>query len=355
MRIGFLVKDIDANGGVERVVSTLANYFVKEYKYKIKIISEGCNEKESIYKLNDDIEVEYLNYKFKKGNSFYLCLNELLFLRKKLSKEDIDVIITTTTFHNLYFAIMKPFLKYKVIASHHEEFSYDTEKWNKLKKIFYKNLDAVITLTNSDYEKYKEFNHNAYVIPNPLPYERQYLYNENNKKIVTVGRLSIEKSIDYSIRAFSKLVNKYSEWSLEIVGDGPDKERLLNIIGELNLNEKVSISGFCNNIIDKYKMAGFLILTSQKEGFGCVLIESNAVGVPVISFDNIGPKEIIKDGFNGYLVEKNDEDKLALCMEKLIKDVENRNMMSKNSYELADKYSVKKICDKWNEIIRSKR
>ena len=159
-------------------------------------------------------------------------------------------------------------------------------------------MDAVILLTQSDLNIYKKYNKDCYVIPNAIPFKSKYMYDINSKKIIMVSRLSIEKSIDYSIRAFSKLANKYPDWSMEIVGDGADKERLLSLINELNLNDRIKITGFCSNVIEKYKTAAFTVLTSQKEGFGCVLIESNAVGVPVISFDNIGPKEIIKNGFN---------------------------------------------------------
>jgi GalNAc-alpha-(1->4)-GalNAc-alpha-(1->3)-diNAcBac-PP-undecaprenol alpha-1,4-N-acetyl-D-galactosaminyltransferase len=352
VRLAFLVNDINANGGVERVVITLANYFVREYKYKVIIISRGEKDNNSIYEVDNNIDITYLNYKHKKGNSFYICLDELLFLRKRLINMDIDVLITTTTFHNLYFSIMKPFLKFKVIASHHEEFSSDTDKWNRLKKIFYKNLDGIVTLTSPDYEIYKKYNSNSYTIPNPLPYKRQYLYDKSSKKIITVGRLSIEKSIDYSIRAFSKLADKYPEWKLEIVGDGSDKERLLELITKLNLESRVKITGFCSNIIDKYKEAAFSVLTSQKEGFGCVLIESNAIGVPVISFDNVGPKEIVENNINGFLVEKNNENQLIEVMDKMMSDNKLRENLSKGAYEQARKYSINKICSKWNRILK---
>lgn len=116
----------------------------------------------------------------------------------------------------------------------------------------------------------------------------------------------------YYIRAFLKLVYKYPEWKLQIVGDGPDKERLLELINQLNLGDKVEITEFCRNIIEKYREAEFSILTSQKEGFGCILIESNAIGIPVISFDNVGSKEIIENNINGFLVEKNNDNDISV-------------------------------------------
>lgn len=353
MKIAFLVNDINSNGGIERVVITLANKLSEKYKYKVEIISLKKSKYKSIYSTNGNIDIDYLNYEMKKGNSIHICFDEFNFIRKKICKKKIDILISTTTFHNIYLAILKPLLKFKVIATHHEEYSSDTEKWNKLKKIFYKNLDAVILLTQSDFNIYKRYNKNCYVIPNAIPFKSKYMYDVNSKKIITVSRLSIEKSIDYSIRAFSKLANKYLDWSMEIVGDGADKERLLSLINELSLNDRIKITGFCSNVIEKYKTAAFTVLTSQKEGFGCVLIESNAVGVPVISFDNVGPKEIIKNGFNGFLVEKNNKKQLEEVMECMIANDKLRAELSKNSYIESKKYSLDSSCNTWKGIIES--
>lgn len=83
-----------------------------------------------------------------------------------------------------------------------------------------------------------------------------------------------------------------------------------------------------------------------------MLIESNAIGVPVISFDNVGPKEIIEDNINGFLVEKNNENKLIELMDKMMSDNNLRERLSKGAYEQASKYSINKICSKWNRILK---
>lgn len=350
--IAFLVRDITANGGVERVVITLVNNLSRIYKYKTSIISLNKPNGNSIeFDLDSNVEVIYLNYKAKYKGSMRSCMYELLYIKKELNKLEMDVLITTTTYHNVYLSILNKFFKFKSIASHHEEYSSDTEKWNKLKRMFYKNLDGIILLTNSDYNIYKELNKNCYVIPNAVPFESKYLYNENSKKIVTIGRLSVEKSIEYSINAFAELYSKYPEWSLEIVGEGSESCRLKGLIEQLNLQEYIKITGFNNNIVDKYKEAAFTVLTSQKEGFGCVIIESKAVGVPVISFDNVGPREIINNRIDGYLVEKNNIKELIQAMDKLMNNTELRDVMSREAYVNAKYFSIEKICSMWNSVL----
>lgn len=354
MRINFLEKDITANGGIERVVVTLANNLSKFYNYNIKIISINKSYKESIvFDIDNNIEVIFLDYENKYKDSIRSCVSELIFINKYIKKNKVDILITTCTYHNVYVAFLKKFLDIKVIASHHEEYSSDTEKWNKLKKMLYKNLDAVVTLTKFDYYKYKKFNDNVFVIPNAISFERKYQYNKNSKKIITLSRLSIEKSIDYSIKAFERLNKKYSDWELEIVGDGPDRDRLEKIIKNHKLEEFVKISEFEKDVTKKYREAAFTVLTSQKEGFGCILIESKAVGVPVVSFENIGPNEIIQKGIDGFIVEKNNIKELAETMEKLINNKDLRIEMSKKAYLDSEKYTIDKICNRWNKIIKS--
>lgn len=357
MKIGFLVGNINIPGGVERVVTTLANYFSENLKYEIVIYSQYQTESGEIpYDLNLNVEIKYLNYS-PKGieGSYKTCLNELFFLYKKLKDEKLNYLITTKTFHNVYFAILSPFLRYRVIGSHHEEYQSDTEKWNTLKKIFYRRLHGVAVLTHNDYTFYRKYNNNVKIIPNAIPFARNYSYKAENKKILMVGRLSSEKSMEYGIYAWKKLSYKYPDWVLEIVGEGPEKLRLKELIKELKLEGKVLLSGFTPNVEAKYKEAAFTILTSQKEGFGCVLIESLAKGIPVISFNNVGPTSIIEHGKNGCLVNKNDLMELIRSMESLIQDCQLRYTLSVGAYKSSENYTIESVVDEWKSLLNNRK
>ncbi|WP_338506944.1 glycosyltransferase family 4 protein [Turicibacter sp. KK003] len=353
MKIGFLVGNINISGGVERVVTTLANYFSVDLRYEIVIYSQYQTESGELpYDLNSNVEIKYLNYA-PKGieGSYKTCLNELFFLYKKLKDEKLNYLITTKTFHNVYFAILSPLLKYSVIGSHHEEYQSDTEKWNMLKKIFYRSLHGVAVLTHNDYTFYEKLNKNVKIIPNAIPFVRSYNYKAENKKILMVGRLSSEKSMEYGIYAWKKLNHEYPDWILEIVGEGPEKLKLKELVKELNLEGKVILSGFTSNVEGKYKEAAFSLLTSQKEGFGCVLIESLAKGIPVISFNNVGPMSIIEHGKNGFLVNKNDLTELIKSMECIIQDCQLRYTLSVGAYKSSENYMIQSIADKWKSLL----
>lgn len=353
MDIGILINDISIFGGVERVISTIANELSNKDKYKIKIISlyEPRN-KERLFELNSNIEVIYLNYKDKRSGNIAICYDTYKFIKKSLKNIKLDLIIGLNTYNNIYLALIKKRLKLRVIAWHHEDYFNDTNKWNLLKKIMYKRIDRVILLTERDKKEYEKFCANCIVIPNPSPFDSEYLFNINSKKILSLGRLSVEKSFEYMIKAFKLIKYEFKDWSLEIVGDGPEKNKLLGLIKELELEDQVYISNFTNNVKKKYSEAAFTVLTSQKEGLPMMLIESKSFGIPSISFDvRTGPREIINHEIDGYLVEANNIQKLSEYMKKIMLDNDKRKQMSVKAYCESEKYSLEKIANIWEGII----
>lgn len=355
MKIGFLVKDITIFGGVERVVTTIANELAKDDSIEIKIISLFRPQNDSIlFRVSDDIEVIYLNYESKSNKSLSVCLHTFKHFYKELKKIPLDVIVSVNTYHNIYLSLLKKILGYKVIAWHHEDYYNDTPKWNRLKQVFYPLLDKVIVLTERDLYEYQKFCKNAKVIQNPSPFKRDNLYNSGSTHILSLGRLSVEKSFEYMIIAFSKMNEQYKNWTLEIVGDGPEKENLMKLIVELNLTNQVTITPFTKDVISKYKTASFTMLTSQKEGLPMMLIESKTLGVPTISFDvRTGPREIIRDGIDGILVNPNDIDGLVKAMLTLMENKEKREVYSLNAVEDAQKYELNYVLSIWKETLNN--
>ncbi|MCD8521147.1 MAG: glycosyltransferase [Saccharospirillaceae bacterium] len=129
--------------------------------------------------------------------------------------------------------------------------------------------------------------------------------------VLCVGRLEKQKAFHHAIRAFSMVHEQHPELYLYIVGDGSLKQALINLTVNLGVENKVRFIGFTSDIGAYYKHAKLTLLTSLYEGFPNVLIESIAVGTPVVAFDCVsGPNEIVVEGVNGYLVKQGDVDDL---------------------------------------------
>lgn len=353
MKIGFLVNDISNVGGVERVVAILSNYFMKEFNYDVKIISiYKPKRKENGFYFNENIDIVYLNQEERWKGFFHDLRYHYKIYKEFLLDVDVDVMFTMYTTINVCVALLKNKLKYKTISCQHGQFYYDSFKWNLIKKITYRNLQSLVLLTKRDAETYSKFINNVRIIPNPSPFQAECLYDSDSKKILSIGRLSEEKSIAYLIDAFKLISDKHKDWTLEIVGDGPEKEMLISKASEYGLGSKITFSPFTLDVKEKYKEAAFTVLTSQSEALPMMLIESKSLGIPSVSFDILtGPEEIINHGIDGYLVEKNNIKELAYKMDLMISDDNKRKEMSKKALVNSAKFDEKTVCNKWFELI----
>ena len=168
-----------------------------------------------------------------------------------------------------------------------------------------------------------------------------------NKNVVFIGRIDPQKNIEHLIRAFGMVVAKRENINLIVVGDGVQKEKIVKLIAELNLEEKVQMVGVRRDIERIYEVADLVVLSSVYEGMPNCLIEAIAVGIPVVSYDcPIGPKEIIKDNQNGFLVPYNDMEALAI---KIIEALD-KKWDVKLIKETAEKFQVEKIAKEYLEI-----
>lgn len=353
MKVVFLVNDISNVGGVERVVATLSDYFEKEYNYSVEIISVYKSKRNELsFKFNDNVKITYLSYEESWNGFIYDLKYQYNIFKQILLGIDVDVLFTMYTSVNVIVGLLKNKLGYKVIPCQHGQYYYDSKGWNILKRFAYPKLDTLVSLTERDKEIYTKFVKDVRVIPNSVPFRREYLYNKNNKTILSIGRLSEEKSISYLIDGFSLICSKNPQWKLEIVGEGSEKEMLQQKVKEYGIQSQVIFTPFTLDVKSKYKEASFTVLTSQSEALPMMLIESKCLGIPSISFDiRTGPQEIIKDKEDGYLVEKNNINQLAEYMNKLINDDELREEMAQKAFDNSYKFDVHYVCGMWRELI----
>ncbi|MBR0093612.1 MAG: glycosyltransferase [Lachnospiraceae bacterium] len=153
------------------------------------------------------------------------------------------------------------------------------------------------------------------------PYE-----GDREKTIVSVGTLNHNKNHQLLIKAFARVHPKYPEWKLVIYGEGNERRHLAQMISAMSLRDCVELAGLKENIADEIYKAGIFVLCSNEEGMPMTLLEAMAMGVPSISTDCPcgGPKEIVKDGFNGLLTPVGD---VARMETALIRFLGNRGLM----------------------------
>ncbi|WP_252244311.1 MULTISPECIES: glycosyltransferase family 4 protein [unclassified Clostridium] len=340
-KICFVIDSMKNSGGRERVISILSNEFIKSFHVSIVVLD---NSIEHFYDINKNINIVSTGGVNK--------MQKIIGLHRYLkNNEDYIYITLSMRFLNLFVAASSIFTKAKIIATEHCDYFATPMLFRILKRIFYKKFKYVVTLTEKDKNIIKKWFKNVEQINNPTSFYPEHASKLNNKVILNVGRLTKQKGQDMLIEAWSK-VNK-KDWKLVIVGDGELKDDLLNKISDLQLDNTVEIQSPTSNIQDIYLSSDIFVLSSRWEGLPMVLIESMACGLPCVSFDcETGPRQLIKSGYNGYLVEPNDIDELAKNIAKLINSRNNILTFGLNSKIEAQKYLIENIAKKWYVLIQ---
>ena len=358
------------SGGMERVLSNKANW-LSSHGYEITIITTEQRGRNAFFPLNPNIQQIDLgiNYEESKGIAAKLFSYPFKLLKHKsiLSKHlrSIRPDIVVSLFDNGSSIIPKiNDGSKKILEVHFSRFKRKQYERKGLLGIIdrilskqdlktAKSYDHFVVLTNED-KGYWGMDNNISVIPNALNNTFRNIdlkETERTNKIIAVGRLAHQKHFSELIHIFSAIHDKAPDWGLEIIGNGPDKDRLQKLIDGLGLKSKVTLSPVTSTIQEKYLTAGIYAMTSRYEGLPMVLLEAQACGLPIISYDcKCGPKDIINDGIDGYIIPMGDRQLFADKLLELIKDQELRLRMGNAAVVSSKRFDEERIMRLWTSL-----
>lgn len=381
-KICFLIDSIFSFGGVQRVTAVIAQELAKEYDVTIVTLDKPEQEDTSIYNLKKaDIHYRFFKYPdtpqwkniFCKGYSYLYrkILPQTKFssdlyahssfpsekrnaLAKELKEGHYDVIIGVHAPLAIRLAGCKKHLEgIKLIGwihnSHQALFGkgscYLGSELQKHYEWQLGKLNDTIVLCGYDAKKYPI---PTIVIYNPLTLTPGEPSKGISKKFLAVGRFSpLHKGFDILIQAFALFAQNNVDWTLDIVGEGLEEESFRNFIAKSNMEGRIIIHPFTNNIQDYFSSAQIYVLSSRWEGMPLVLMEAMAHGLPIISSDLPVSKEIMGDF--GIYFKNGDINELAHCLQKATMiDWEKK---SSEALEIAKRFNIKTIVQQWKDII----
>ena len=371
MKIVYCIPSLLNMGGLKRVLTNKINYLVKEFDYDIVIVTRNQKGNDPYYSLNSKVKVYDISTKNPSSAgmlSKFFCYISILWryyvsLKKILLKEKPDVTVSVFSLE-LYFLFLIDDGSKKVVECHGPRYfwsSFPAQGFtkivrrfrNKLHSFLLRKYNKFIVLTNEDREAWPELN-NVIVIPNPAKTYVKKVSNLSNKKVISVGRLSKGKRFDHLIQAWGILHTKYPSWRLDIIGEGELRDNLQELINELGLSSCVKLKGESNNVFEEYLSSSIFVLASEHEGLPMVLLEAMSVGLPLVSYScPCGPKDLIKNGVNGFLVKPLDYLELADKIMQLISSPLLLEQMSIYNIEEIKKYSEVNIMNKWKNLFES--
>ena len=362
------------HGGVEKQTITMANGLSNNYE--IEIVSFYKLRKEPAYNIDKKIKIKYLYNgkpnreefkKYLKSRKLIKAFKEglksikTLYLKNKLIKKEIklndaDIYFSTRTEYGKLLSKYGKKEKLKLTQEH----NYIEEKEYRKKIVKnYKNLDYVIVINKYQENMYKNWFKNTNLkikkIENILESDSKDVSKLNNNAIIAVGRLDPIKDFSSLLKVLSFAIKDNPDLKLYLLGDGPEKEKLNKEIKELKIEKKVIMPGFVNpEEVKKYMLkSDIYIMTSVKECFPMVILEAFNCGLPTISFDILtGPKEIIKNGYNGYLIKNRDCEEMANQINYLIKNKNKIKIIGKNAKKESKNFLIENILKKWLNILK---
>lgn len=339
--ITFIVRGLHDMGGIERVTIVVASMLANVgYRVSILCLQRGTPyfdipEEIGLYNLNDV-----------RGRS------RSARLKAWMKEERPDLIVISGTNRPLF--ILRAIGDCPAIGWEHLNATISAHPLHNLYRKFYARRCKIVTLSNADKESWQKkfLSSEVRCIPNPVTLPKSTPSSLENKRILAVGRLAGQKGFDLLIKAWAKIEKSYPDWKLRIVGSGRWEKRLLQLIAQLGIEQRIEMLPATPEIIKEYQDASIYALSSRYEGFGLVLVEAMQQGLPVVSFDcPHGPREIVSHGETGLLVPNGDVDAFAEALSTMISNPMIREEMSKEALVQVERFGNKVITTKWVDLI----
>ena len=386
MKICFITHTIFNLGGVQRVVSVLSSSLAKDNDITILCLNNKFPINRKIYNLNSDVKVE-MNVNLYKQNNIvkrvyykglrYINKNNILKVRTDnlfnayyyrynqdklisyINDNGFDVVIGVEGNCSMLLASIASSIKSKTIGWQHNSYeAYLKNKnryyWNqdKIFEEFIPRLDKYIVLNEYDKKMYKkEMNINCDVMENPVSFISEEKSDLTKKNFLAAGRFTRQKGFDLLIESFNEFSKIDDNWTLTIVGEGEDENSIKELVKEYNLEKRISIQPFSNNIREYFLNSSALLLSSRWEGMPMIALEALVMGVPIIAYDITAIQPIIDDREEGIIVQKFDTKMYAKAMKQVSESYELRCSMSEKAIKKSKKFNIKYITNKWNKYL----
>ena len=385
LRVGFVVHTIDGGAGTERSVITQANALAAlDEGHEISLFSLLRTDDSPHYAVDERVRVEHLvdvrtpgaPRALRRGvasdadartlaeresvlvprrwDATYDALTDAA-LQEFLPRVDVDVLVTTIP---ELLAVVTQLAPQDTAVVHQEHRASSTRVFDMEALLtFAPRADVVASLTGSMNDwlatQLRGATPDMVVMPNPLPPEPQPRSPLDQKVFVAAGRLTTEKRFEQLVDAFASVAPDLPDWVLRIWGDGPRRESLEGMVRRRGLTGRVELPGATDEMPAEWARSSVALLSSRAEGFGLVLQEAMAAGVPAVSYDvPAGPREIITDGVDGFLVPPESRAGLAAAMRRLALDDDLRRSMGAAARISAQQWSADTLAEQWVEIFR---
>lgn len=357
MNLLYITNGVNGVGGLERVLSVKTKLFA-DNNYDVHILGLNNTDVNFFYEFSEKISFHDI---IVKGNPIMYIFNYISGINKKIKEIDPDIIIVCDDGLKAFvtpFFIKKIPIIYERHVSNNIFFNNNqsgiSRQLSKMKIFFMKFLskyfDAFVVLNKGNMSEWS-YKKNIRVIENILPFFPEKTAVLENKIVIAVGKQSYQKNYERMIDIWKQIVEEFPDWKLYIYGKKDERLNLQSIIDKYNLQDNIVLKSPAKDIEQRYLESSIFMMTSRYEGQPMVLIEAMSCGIPSVTFDfNHGPREMITDGYDGFVVDYADDTSFINKIRELVVDKELRKVVGLNARKTSENYSGQKIFKKWNNL-----
>ena len=365
--------------GIERILTCKMNYLSEKTEHSVFLLTYEQPNQALSFQLNDKITYQPINSPVpqREGLSLFGWIKAYSLARKVFKHQFYnvlkaihpDIVISTGYAYPVLDIIIDISRKVNtkiIVESHVKGDTVSMKKYiynNKLAYLFsfwdsyilkkVKKADCVVTLTHEDKEFWKPYAKRIEVIPNILTITPKKVIDYRAKRIIAAGRYVHQKGFDMLLEAWHIINKNVNDWHLYIFGN-ENRKPYQRIVDKYGMNDNTHLMGATKDIAEEFSKSSIFVLSSRFEGFGLVLAEAMSCGLPCVSFDcPYGPRDILTDGEDGFLVENSNVEALAKAIEQLIADENLRKSMGEKAIINVARYDSSNIMNRWEKLFSS--
>ncbi len=359
MRITFVIHSL-GGGGAERVLARIATHWA-DNGHAVDILTLSDAPPASGIRLPESVNIHPLGIVSQGGRPLWSPRNltGLATLRKTIQRLRPGCVISFLDMPNCVTLTACLGMRVPVIVSDRVgTLPADlVSHWTRLSRVLYRFAKHIVVQTERGRPRIAgSLQNRVTVIPNPVdpPGEDPLPLRSRSRKIVGIGRLTHQKGFDLLIRAFRNVAGEFSNWNVEILGEGPERGNLERLVAGEGLEGRVSLSGWRPGPGTILGDAQVFVLPSRFEGFPNALCEAMAHGCAVIAADcPTGPREIVDSERDGILVPNEDVDALTAALHRLLGSEDLRTRLGAAATNVVQRFSLPSIMKKWETLLPS--
>lgn len=372
MRVVYCIRSTFNSGGMENVLCNKANYLVTHYGYEVYIITTDQYGKKNFFHFSPEIRFIDLAINYDDDRHKNLLRRGIAYIKKnKIHKQKLEKLlcrimadIVVSMWHEDMSFLWKLKDGSKKIVEIHFSRYFDIIRHENqgailgglfkvktlMERCWARNFNRFVILTEED-RKYWGKMRNLRVIPNACWFEQKGRSKLNQKKVISVGRLSYQKGVDYLLDVWKIVHERCPEWSLYHYGDGELYSMLHDKVKQMDLSDSLFIQGPTKCVQQKYLESSVFVMTSRYEGMPMAMLEAISCGLPVVAFScQCGPRDIIVDGQEGMLVEVGDVKGLADSLVNLLQNHDLMCKMGESAFRRSANFAPDVIMGQWNDL-----